>query len=55
MKPGGVKTWLRKVARTEAACKHRDDRAHRSREDDVDGGDHEGVIDEGDGAVQELR
>ena len=34
------------VRSDEAAREHRDDRAHRSREDDVDGGDHEGAAHE---------
>ena len=43
--PSGARTHGEgKIRSIEAARQHRDDRAHRSREDDADGGDHDGAV-----------
>ncbi len=43
------------VSADEAALQYRDDRSHRPRQDDVDGGDHQGLGGEGRGDVCAVR
>ena len=43
------------IRENETARERGDDRAHRPRQDDADGGDHEGAGDQGTGDGQELR
>src|SRR5260370_20032913 len=43
------------ISADEAALQYRDDRSHRPRQDDIDGGDHQGLGGEGRGNVCAVR
>src|SRR5512134_99118 len=54
--PGGARSHVQAEIRAHEAARERgDDRSRGSREDDVDGGDHEGVGEQRDGGVRSVR